>query len=283
MARSSPAVQRVASVLNFFAEHPGHAFTLTDLVKGLKLSRATCHALLTGLVEVGYLYRTSEKTYVLGPALAAIGRSASTNYSPLQVAQPEMRALADEFDAICSAFFRDGNDAVVRERAAAVSHLGWSMPRGARLPLRPPFAAIFFAWSPPAEAETWLDQLDPPPNAQQRARMFEGMAFTREYGFMCVRAVRPAVVSTTNEWLVPGDSNSPVEVMLKFETDKDYAVSSITAPVFGADGRVAFVMGLVGMTGLRSGVEIMRIGTRLREACNRVSSFSTPLRVAASR
>jgi DNA-binding IclR family transcriptional regulator len=283
MARSSPAVHRVASVLNFFAEHPGYAFTLTDLVKGLKLSRATCHALLVGLVDVGYLYRTSEKTYVLGPALAAIGRSASTNYSPLQVAQPEMRALADEFDAICSAFFRDGNDVVARERAAAVSHLGWSIARGARLPLRPPFAAIFFAWSPPAEADSWLDGLDPPVNARQRAQMLESMAFAREYGFLCMRVTRPPVVSATTDWLVSGGASSPVEIMLKFELDRDYAVSAFDAPVFGADGRVAFVIGLVGMTGTRSGTEIMRIGTRLREACNRISSFSTPLRVAAGR
>lgn len=281
MSRSSPAVQRVTAVLNFFAEHPGQAFTLTDLIKALRLSRATCHALLTGLVEVGYLYRTSEKSYVLGPTLAAIGRSASTNYSPLQIAQPEMRALADEFDAICSAFFRDGSDAVVRERAAAVSHLGWSIPRGARLPLRPPFGGIFFAWSPPTEVEAWLDRLDPPASPQQRAQMYESMAFAREYGFMCVRAVRAPIVSTTSDWLVSEGPDRPVEVMVKFELDRDYPVSAINAPVFGADSRVAFVLGLVGLTDARSGMEIMRIGTRLREACNRISSFSTPLRAAA--
>lgn len=282
MPRSSPAVERVAVVLNFFAEHPGQAFTLTDLVKGLKLSRATCHALLTSLVDVGYLYRTSEKTYVLGPTLAAIGRSASINYSPIQIALPEMRALADEFDAICSAFFRDGNDAVVRERAAAVSHLGWSIPRGARLPLRPPYACIYFAWSPPAEVETWLEGLDPPPNAQQRAQMYEGMAFAREFGFMCVRLLRPAVVSVANDFLW-GDSRSPVEVMLKIELDREYTVSALNAPVFGPDGRIAFVLGLVGLTGVRSGSEVMRIGNRLHEACSRISSFSMPLKTAANR
>jgi DNA-binding IclR family transcriptional regulator len=281
MSRSSPAVQRVTAVLNFFAEHPGQAFTLTDLIKALRLSRATCHALLTGLVEVGYLYRTSEKSYVLGPTLAAIGRSASTNYSPLQIAQPEMRALADEFDAICSAFFRDGTDAVVRERAAAVSHLGWSIPRGSRLPLRPPFAGIFFAWSPPAEVETWLDKLDPPPSAQQRAQMYENMGFAREYGFMCVRSLRATLISTTSDWLVSEGPDRPVEIMTKFELDRDYPINAITAPVFGPDSRVVFVLGLVGLTGTRTGEEIMRIGTRLRDACNRISSFSTPLKAAA--
>src|ERR1700744_3126443 len=110
MSRSSPGVRRVAAILNFIADHPGQAFALTDLVRALKLSRATCHALLTGLVDVGYLYRTSDKNYMLGPSLASIGRIALQHASPLQVAQPEMRALADEFDVFCAAYFREGDD-----------------------------------------------------------------------------------------------------------------------------------------------------------------------------
>ena len=72
MTRSSPGVHRVVAILNFFADHPGQAFTLTDLVRALKLSRATCHALLVGLVECGYLYRASDKSYILGPAPMAL-------------------------------------------------------------------------------------------------------------------------------------------------------------------------------------------------------------------
>src|ERR1700740_1652704 len=90
MARSSPGVRRVAAILNFIADHPGQAFTLTDLIRALKFSRATCHALLTGLVEVVYLYRASDKQYVLGPALVAIGRNAVEHASPVQIVQPEM-------------------------------------------------------------------------------------------------------------------------------------------------------------------------------------------------
>ena len=72
MTRTSPGVKRIAAILDFLADHPTQSFALTDLVRALKLSRATCHALLTGLVDVGYLFRTSDKTYVLGPALATI-------------------------------------------------------------------------------------------------------------------------------------------------------------------------------------------------------------------
>src|SRR6201996_6559690 len=98
MSQSSPSVDRVVSVLNFFAEHPGQAFSFTDIVRSLKLGRATCHALLTSLVDARYLFRNSDKSYVIGPALVELGQIAKEHFSPLQAAQSEMRDIADEFD-----------------------------------------------------------------------------------------------------------------------------------------------------------------------------------------
>src|SRR5215470_3986099 len=185
MSRSSPGVRRIVAILNFFADHPNESFTLSDLVRALKLSRATCHGLLTGLVEAGYLYRTSDRGYLLGPALVSVGEVAKAHYSPLKAAQPEMRLLADEFDTVCSAAFREGKDVVIRERASAVSHLGFSMPRGTRLPLLPQFAGNFFVWSQPNEVSAWLDELDPSPSESQREALHNGIAFVRKHGFLC--------------------------------------------------------------------------------------------------
>jgi DNA-binding IclR family transcriptional regulator len=162
MTRFSPAVTRTVAVLNFFAEHPDQSFTLTDIVKALRLSRATCHALLAALVDVGYLYRDSNKNHVLGPALASIGRIALEHFSPLQAARPEMRKLADEFDAVCSAIFRDRDEIVVRERAASASHIGWttiSTP-SRRTPLAPPLGNVFMAWTSAHEVDTCSQRTD---------------------------------------------------------------------------------------------------------------------------
>jgi DNA-binding IclR family transcriptional regulator len=278
MARSSPGVLRVASILNFIADHPDQAFTLTDLVKALKLSRATCHALLTGLVEVGYLYRASDKNYILGPALASIGRVAAQHTSPLQVAQPEMRALADEFDTICACFFRDGDDIVVRDRAASVSHVGWSVPIGTRLMLRPPFAAIFYAWSPRSEAERWLDAYQPPPTAEHRVEMFAGMAFARQHGFQ-VQIRKPN--STADRDMSPeqtfGAQNLefPVSILADLKDDHSYRVVGVIAPVFDMRGQIAFVMGLTGFTQSLAGAKVRHASLRLRQACDRVTTFIT--------
>jgi DNA-binding IclR family transcriptional regulator len=278
MARSSPGVLRVASILNFIADHPDQAFTLTDLVKALKLSRATCHALLTGLVEVGYLYRASDKNYILGPALASIGRVAAQHTSPLQVAQPEMRALADEFDTICACFFRDGDDIVVRDRAASVSHVGWSVPVGTRLKLRPPFAAIFYAWAPRSEAEAWLDAYQPPPTPAHRIEMFKGMAFTRQHGFQVqIRNANAVADRDMSPEQTFGAQNLefPISLLGDLKDDQAYRAVGVIAPVFDMRGQIAFVMGLTGFTQSLAGDKLRHASLRLRQACDRVTTFIT--------
>jgi DNA-binding IclR family transcriptional regulator len=273
MARSSPGVRRIVAILNFFADHPGQSFTLTDLVRALKLSRATCHALLAGLVESGYLYRTQDKSYVIGPTLVSIGRIAREHLSPLQVAQPEMRALADEFDAICSAIFREGDDVVVRARAAALSHLGWSSPQGARMLLRAPFSATFYAWGPKAQADAWLAEAAPAPTVEQRGAMFEAMAFAREHGY-CFFVRNPRVLarqSDTESPFRPENNEFPVE--LPSVLDQDYQLASVVAPVFNESQQVAFVLGLMGFIDRMRGARIEKIGRRLREACDRITQF----------
>lgn len=273
--RSSPGVRRIVAILNFFASHPGQSFTLTDLVRALKLSRATCHSLLAGLVDSGYLYRTRDKSYVIGPTLVSIGRIAKEHLSPLQVAQPEMRALSDEFDAICSAVFREGHDVVVRARATAVSHLGWSSPQGARLKLRTPFSATYFAWSPKAEADAWLAEADPAPTAEQRAAMFEAMAFAREHGY-CFFVRNPQVPEIRDDpglSFAPDRSEFPVALPSEIKSDQTYTLSSVIAPVFDQTGHVAFVLGLMGFTKDLSGARIEKTGRLLRESCERITTF----------
>jgi DNA-binding IclR family transcriptional regulator len=275
MSRSSPGVRRIVAILNFFADHPNESFTLSDLVRALKLSRATCHGLLTGLVEAGYLYRTSDRGYLLGPALVSLGEVAKEHYSPLKAALPEMRLLADEFDTVCSATFREGRDVVIRERASAVSHLGFSTPRGTRLPLLPQFAGNFFTWSAPTEVNAWLDELNPPASDSQRLALDKGIAFVRKYGFLCAeRNARQDSDSPSTQWLFENAyADAPHLPIFELEPDVRYKLAWLTAPVFNADRSVAFVIGVQGFSGESSAEKVMRIGQRVRESCDRVTSF----------
>lgn len=276
MARSSPGVRRVAAILNFIADHPGQAFTLSDLVKALKLSRATCHALLTGLVEVGYLYRASDKNYILGPTLASIGRIASQHASPLQVAQPEMRALSDAFDLICCAFFRERDEIILQDRASSVSHVGWSIAVGSQLPMTPSLGSPFHAWLPEAEIDAWLDGYKPRMTEDIRGSVLDGMGFLREHGFQ-VHVRNPALPhpDRTDFDYLDTPSAFPTLQLGAIDEAATYPVDAILSPVFELRGQIAFALGLTGFGGPRSGADIRKMGDRLKDACGRVTTFIT--------
>ena len=274
MSRSSPGVWRVAAILNFIADHPGQAFALTDLVRALKLSRATCHALLTGLVEVGYLYRTTDKTYVLGPALAAIGRTAAEHFSPLQVAKPEMRKLADEYDVVCGAYFLEGDILHLRDRAASASHVAYPVPLGTRMKLRSAQAVIYFAWSQ-KDAEAWLETATPRPTPDKTALMFEAMDFARTNGFVVLVRNPGVVFGEPNEELLSnaGTDDLPVVPIAVVDAARVYPVAALMAPVFDERGKVSFTLVMAGFHAAMSGAQALEAGDRLRTACARISDF----------
>jgi DNA-binding IclR family transcriptional regulator len=276
MARPSPGTQRVLAILNFLANSPGKAFSLTDLISGLRMNRSTCHSLTNELVNAGYLYRTRDKLYVLGPAAAQLGRAANLHASPLEIAIPEMSAIANRHDVICSAIFREGGDVLVRERAISVSHLGWPTNRDARWPLRPPFGAIFLAWSSDKDVEGWFDSLAPSPSIAERQRTKEGMIFAREHGFQFVVRQMPEEDNDESmEWLFVRDpAKRPLEIGTSLENALVYALTSMSSPVFEMGGKVAFTLGLTGFSRPYSGSEIHHIGTQLRSACQRITNFS---------
>lgn len=275
MSRSSPGVRRVAAILNFIADHPGQAFALTDLVRALKLSRATCHALLTGLVDVAYLYRTSDKTYVLGPALAAIGRTAAVHFSPLQIAQPEMRKLADDFDVVCGAYFLEGDTMHLRDRAASASHVGYPVPLGTRMPMHWTQAIAFFARAP-KDAEAWAERTGLGTGSEQSTMMHEGMDFVREHGFVpLIRKPGVSLPLTGNpdNFIPPQGDDVPVTPQLALTADGIYPLAAIMAPVFDARGKAPFTLVMAGFRSALSGQQVMDAGGQLGQACARISAF----------
>jgi DNA-binding IclR family transcriptional regulator len=270
MTRLSPAVGRIVSVLNFFAEHPQQAFTLTQIVKSLRLSRATCHALLIGLVEGGYLYRNADKSYVLGPALLALARNAQAHFSPLDVARQEMRMLADELDVVAAALFIDREEIVVRERAASLTHLGWAPPPGQRYPMHP-WGTAFLTPLPDGEVEEAFDRASPALSGPERADERAQVAFARSRGYVfgVHRSDRPhPPVSFDSE--VRGSGG---RIATDMAPDESYALQFLVAPVMNERGRVAFCIALYGFGRMYTGAEVAAVGDRLVEACRRITTF----------
>lgn len=265
----------MVAVLNFFAEHPGHPFTFTDIVKALDLGRATCHALLAGLVEAQYLYRNIDKTYVIGPGLVSIGKIANEQFSPMLAAQPEMRALSDECRAICSAAYHERGNVVIRFRAGSGSHLGWTVPQGLELPLRAPFAGAFFAASKPYDVDRWLDRLSPSATEKERKDLQASIEFTRRHGF-CFGVVNPGVernLTAPETAFIGKKTEYPVSSMSRLNKTTDYPLAFIIAPVFNRDGEPEFVLNLSGFKGTVTGKRVEEMGEMLRAAAERITYF----------
>jgi DNA-binding IclR family transcriptional regulator len=274
MPRSSPSVLRVVAVLNFFADHPGQAFTMTDVARSLKISQATCHGVLSGLLESGYLYRTSEKTYVLGPALLHVSEVTKNHFSPMQIVQPDMRMLADSYEAVCVAAFREGHDVVLRERAVGVSLLGYSPPRGTRQPLLPQFAAPYFVASSPAEVRDWVEDFQPPYSPEHMNSLFEGIAFVKQYGFL-FGVLLPGVARNRDspQWLTERRLfDAPIVPQLELNPADTYNPTFLSAPIFDARRKVAFCLSLQGFNRPLTGAEIERMGNHLRDICDRITA-----------
>jgi len=274
MTRQSPAVGRIVSILNFFVEHPEQGFTLTQIIKSLRLSRATCHALLVGLVDAGYLYRRPDKSYVLGPALISLTVNAQQHFSPFAVARQEMRMLADELDVVAAALFREDDEVVVRERASSLTHLG-SAPAGARYPLHP-WGSFFLIPLPDEEFAEELERARPPLSEEMRETVRQQMRFARQHGF--VAAVPPGDDAGQPELgrvIIPSG-----RFLTELNPDQTYKLSFLVAPVMNERARVAFGLALSGFTRPLTGAEIAAVGFRLREACRRITNFIAGKRAA---
>jgi hypothetical protein len=63
----------------------------------------------------------------------------------------------------------------------------------------------------------------------------------------------------------------------RLEPAETYKLAFVSAPVFEAQQQIDFELVLAGLDQERSGVEVERIGRRVREACERIGGFAAPI------
>lgn len=248
MARAAPAVDRIVAVLNHLAAEPERAFTLSELAGALGLNKATAHALLSALVETGYLVRDSTKSYTLGPALISIGNAAVTSNPAVRIAAPYMAELSSAFDLECMASTVVGNEIVLLSRAGSPRPFGIHAQPGHRLPFVPPLGTIFVAWAGEDAIEGWLSRLKRRPNDQLDGYR-AGLSVVREWGF--------------SVGLGHSVTEGAEKYVLTAVADTSYVVHHIGAPVFGPSGQVVLGLFLIGFPGPVHGSDVARYGERL--------------------
>ena len=279
MARRSPAVDRAVAVLNRLAAAPRQRFTLSELARDLDLNKATAHALLATLVDVGYLVRhDDDKTYALGPALIALGNAALESYPAATLAQDPMDRLSRELDLEVVASTAIGGEIVILASAGTPRPLGINVQPGLRLPLVPPLGTVFVAWSGHREIDRWLNRLGPDASDSDLDRYRRALEVVRQRGYSVglggdeqqrmVESMTARGPARPRPPAAPGEEYALVELA----DDAPYVLNHIGAPVFGPDGRVALALFLIGFRGQIDADEVPRYAERLVEEATEVTA-----------
>jgi DNA-binding IclR family transcriptional regulator len=279
VARPSPQTERVVKVVELLAAHPDEAFSLASVTRRLGVNKSTCHSMLTALAGAGWLVRDPfAKTYRLGPALVAVSRAAGTGFPALDFAHTAMVELSVELHVNCAALAVADNHVTVVDQVHDVRAIGAGLPLGTSLPLRPPFGTVVIAWAPEM-VDGWLANAPDETHDHYRA----ALDATRGRGFAVEITTTPetrlremvsrlrerdgsAVLGNLVDELARELTWRDDVLPLQFDTEREYVVSAVNAPVFNHAGQVTLVLSLTGFAAPLSGRQVMSVGRRLVEA-----------------
>jgi DNA-binding IclR family transcriptional regulator len=243
-------------VLDLLANHPGEPMSFTDIARRLALSRATCHALLTSLTDAGYVLRNDDKTYLLGPSLITIGRSAERSYPHVPAVRSIIAELVEDTGRSCVLTAVNGTVLTVLGYEGDPPQ-GEHAPGGNRIPFAAPFGVAHAAWANDAMIRRWVDR-----GAEIGAGRFDRtdqlLREVRERGFSVsplererrqlwelFELVQKDLLSDDLRQLIARSSGSIGHDYLSDQIQgPTVAVSSISSPVFSAPGRTTFALHL---------------------------------------
>lgn len=288
MPRPALSASRSIAILDFLAAFPERDFTLSEIADGLQINRASCHAVLNALVSGGYLSRLqSRKTYVLGPALVAIGKAALVNQPLLALATRAAERLAEQLDVPVLITAPVGDEILAFE--AIATHTG-QMPRmqvGQRRPHIPPVGAIFLAWSSEPAREEWLTKSASPDGGMVLDSWRKDLTLIRQRGFqIMVYEPEPSNLASLIQDLAASLSTPASQDLVKdilsasnsgllhpeaLSPTTEYVVLQISAPIFGKSGAVSFSVSLSGFKGRLNGAQIGKLADRLMQTCLEIS------------
>lgn len=286
MTRGSPSLERAASILALLSAAPERSFTLADIVRQTELSKATCHALLSSLVESRWLLRhPAGPSYRLGPGLIALGEAARAGYPELPFAQDQMREVGRELGLECLASAVVDAEIVILAKSGAPAPLAVSAAIGQRVPLVPPLATVFFAWSDEAAIAgafgTWVGS---PGALTDNYRRALNAVRERGYAIGLENPVRERLGRTLASQLARGRLTAPEGAelvtaladedyqLIDLAADSRYWLSHLAAPVFDTTGRVSLALTLVGFASPLDAGEVHHHGERLRAAADAVTA-----------
>jgi DNA-binding IclR family transcriptional regulator len=290
--RTSPAVERAVSILNFLAEHESDTYTLSELARRLDMAKATGHTILATLVEGGLVTRNADREYSLGPAVIPLGEAASHQNRAVAIGRREIRLIAEDLglDVILTTVLDHSIVVVGKSSAAQLERNDLRvLYLSQRIPLAPPIGAIFVAWWDRSRIDEWLNAAHDVWAPDRRQRYLDALAAVRERGYSVsaiasdalnqVRKILGSVdalsaegdLSSTLDGFIEQVRNSEGYMVTRLAPDSLYELSSIAAPVFDRSGHVVLAITVQGFLEAAGRGEIERLGERLVSAAASVT------------
>lgn len=128
------AVERALDILEAFNERDG-ALTLAEIASRTGFYKSTILRLIDSLEKYGYVQRTSDGLYRLGPKTLSLGFMYQRNFNTSDLVPQVLRRLVDEINESASFYVRDGDSRVCLHRQDADRAIRDSVHVGHRLPL----------------------------------------------------------------------------------------------------------------------------------------------------
>ena len=161
---SQSLARGLAILSSFHSDRP--LIGVSELSRGLELSRSTVHRYVATLAKLGYLQQDPDsKRYRLGPKVLDLGFSALSSMDLLEVSAPHLRKLSDETQRTVNLAILDGTDVVYIERCRASrpgqQEIDLNLHVGARLPAYcTAMGKAILAFIPEARLDELIVQID---------------------------------------------------------------------------------------------------------------------------
>jgi DNA-binding IclR family transcriptional regulator len=286
-ARRSPPTQRVVSLLDHFAAHPGGRFGLSELARELDISKPTCLGIVTTLVESGHLVcDPRSKTYALGPALIPVGRLAQANFAAADVADRLLGQLSERYGAACTASAVVGDRIVVLASTVPGARRP-AVPVGQRYPFVPPVGLMYVLWHTDAAFDRWLAKPPTLPVRLDHAHLRTVVRECRSRGYLVEGLTETGqrlhrLMAGVAAYDLPDEVRALVGELVTNLGERVYLgadltargrhpVSVLAAPTYDADGSQELVLTLYVGSAI-TGAEISRRGAALVAVADAVTT-----------
>jgi len=282
MRRPALSAMRAIQILDRLAADPFRAFTMSEIMRDTEINVASCHTILTAMTERGYLQRNhAQKTYTLGPVLAALGQTAFLSQPLITRAWNEAKAMTERIGYSVLLTVAVGDEIVAIFTLDDKPSPGHRLRVGQRVPFAPPLGAPFVAWSSEEAADAWLARLGDIDDATM-AEWRSALALVKQRGFqVTLRAPDPelatvmdeiasgkAPLTAQREWAHYFEAgNRRLLQPAQIEPDALYPVVLIAAPVFDRKADQTYCFGISGFPKPIRGEEIETLAQDLLQSC----------------